>query len=267
MPEDVRERGADETFASAYAEAQAREAETAATTHPEAQAGVPGDRSYPSQGTHYHQKRTSAGVGVPDNEVIPDDSSATHETGDDAFLSDQEESIDWVPDHDRMPPNDGPAFEPRTASDWIASAATPEFISDICRKGLHLKAMQHLVAVLDFAQQQGVNDAGLYEAIEIASNRAAHRGKDSLPEPLNGLTPGVALSKLRSILILVLGDDFNVKHGDYERLKQRRSDARARRGQQDRAKPSKPAVNAYAAAQGRDPTATDESSDPDDPPF
>ena len=126
--------------------------------------------------------------------------------------------------------------------------------------------MQHLIDVLDFARAQGVNDAGLYEAIEIASDRAAYRGRDNVPQPLSGLAPGAALSKLRRMLVRVLGDDFNVKHPDYERLKQRSSEARQRRMSQDGGKPSKPGFNAYAVAQGRrDPT--DTSIDFDDPPF
>jgi hypothetical protein len=160
-------------------------------------------------------------------------------------------------------PDDAPA-----TSDWIVSAAVPEFIGDICRKGLHLKVMQHLIAVLDFAREQGVDDAGVYEAIENASNRAAYRGKHNPPQPLDTLPPGAALSKLRSMLILVLGDDFNVKHGDYGRLKQRSSEAKARRVPQEGAKPSKSTVNAYALAQGRrDPFAADDSSDSEDPSF
>ena len=126
--------------------------------------------------------------------------------------------------------------------------------------------MQHLIDVLGFARAQGVDDAGLYEAIEIASDRAAYRGRDSVSQPLSCLAPGAALSKLRRMLVRVLGDDFDVKHRDYERLKQRSSEARARRMSHDGATPSKPAFNAYAVAQGRrDPT--DTSIDPDEPPF
>jgi hypothetical protein len=197
---------------------------------------------------------------------MPDDAPATDESQDDALMGELDDSIDEFPNHDGMPFDVPPAFQARTASDWISSAAIPEFIGDICRKGLDLKAMQHLIDVLDFARAQGIDDAGLYEAIEIASNRAAYRGEQNPPQPLDTLAPGAALFKLRGMLVLVLGDRFKLKHRDYERLKQRSSEARARRMSQDGAKPSKPAFNAYAVAQGRrDPT--DTSIDPDDPPF
>jgi hypothetical protein len=171
---------------------------------------------------------------------MPNDTSATHETCQDAFQIDQDDAINRFSDHDVMPLDVPPVFQTRTASDWIASAAIPEFIGHICHKGLHLKAMQHLVAVLDFAQRHGVNDASLYEAIEIASNRAVYRGKQNPPQPLDTLAPGAALSKLRGMLVLVLGDDFKLKHPDYERLTQRSSEARQRRMSQDGPKPSSP---------------------------
>jgi hypothetical protein len=268
MPAGEHDGGSDETLASAYGKAQGRECDTQAATQPEAQARASVGRSYPTPGTHYHQNSSSAAVGVPDNGVMPDDTPATHENRDDAFLSDLDGSIDKFPDHDGMPLDPPPAFQARTATAWIASAAIPEFIGDICRKGIDLKAMQHLIDVLDFARAQGIDDAGLYEAIEIASDRAAYRGRDNASQPLNSLAPGAALTKLRRMLVRVLGDEFNAKHRDYERLKQRSNEARARRMSQDGAKPSKPAVNAYAAAQGRrDPLAADDSSDPDAPPF
>jgi hypothetical protein len=153
---------------------------------------------------------------------MPHGISAADETCENAFQIDQDGAINRFPDHDGMPLGVPPAFQSRNASDWIASAAIPEFIGHICHK--YLKAMQHLVAVLDFAQRSGVTDAGLYEAIEMASNRAAYRGKENPPQPLDTLAPGAALSKLRGMLVLVLGDDFKLKHPDYERL-QRRSEA------------------------------------------
>jgi hypothetical protein len=195
---------------------------------------------------------------------MPNDTSATHQTCEDAFQIDQDRAINRFSDHDSMPLDVSPAFQARTASDWIASAAIPEFIGHICHKGLHLKAIQHLVAVLDFAQRSGVTDAGLYEAIEMASSRAVYRGKENPPQPLSILAPAAALSRLRGMLVLVLGDDFNLKHPDYERLKQRSSEARQRRIALGGAKPS----NSYATAQGRrDAIAADDFSDPDDPPF
>ena len=79
MPEGEPDGGSDETLATAYAKSQARECDTPVATHPEAQAGVSASRSYPSQGTHYHQKCTSAGVGAPHSAVMPDDAPATDE--------------------------------------------------------------------------------------------------------------------------------------------------------------------------------------------
>jgi hypothetical protein len=199
---------------------------------------------------------------------MPDDAPATHEFHDNRFPEKSDDNRHDLPKHDGIRFDMPPAFQARTASDWIASAAVPEPIADICRNGLNLKAMQHLTDVLDFARQHRVDDACLYEAIENASKRAAYRGKNSPNQPLSTLSPGAALSKLRSMLVLALGDDFDLKHPDYERLKHRRSEARARRASQDGTKPSRPAVNAYAVAQGRrDPFAADDSSDSEDPSF
>jgi hypothetical protein len=268
MPAGEHEGGSDKTFADAHAEAQARACDTRAATHPEAQARVSGGRSYPSMGTPYHRNSSSARVGAPQSAFMPDDAPATPETQDDAFLNDLDDSIDNFPDPGGILFDAPPAFQVRTASDWIASTAVPEFTAEIFSRGAELKAVQHLIALLDFARAQGVDDASLYDAIEIATRRAAYRGNHSPPEPLNILTPGAALSRLRRMLVRVLGDDFNVKHRDYDRLKQRSSDARARRVSHDGTKPSQPAGNAYALAQGRrDPFAADDSSDSEDPSF
>ena len=75
-------------LATACAKSQAIECDTPAATHPEVQAGVSGGRSYPFQDTHYHQKRASAGGGVPHSAFMPDDAAATDETQDDAFMGD-----------------------------------------------------------------------------------------------------------------------------------------------------------------------------------